>query len=199
MVSYTQPMESYSYSQKQYDLLAIFEGLIAQHGINLKVNEPLPEVKDPVSLDVEHDEEGGYVGIGGYVGSSRNHYWYPNLNGVDTDAFSSLYLIAHNGISDIDLLNFWGLRVDYSQLVHDTMLYGHIIDSSLKAYGLKDMSKRELGIVYPSYDDIVGKRTAKQATVRLTLDKQPPRLVQLYNAMDCFVTERLYAQQQGVL
>ncbi len=75
------------------------------------------------------------------------------------------------------------------------MLLGHVIDSSLKAYGLKAMAERDLGIFYPSYDDIVGKRTEKQKAERITLDKQPPRLVQLYNMMDTVATYKLYEKQ----
>ncbi len=79
------------------------------------------------------------------------------------------------------------------------MLIGHVLDSSLKAFGLKDMAKRELGISYPSYDEIVGKRTLKQSVERITLDKQPPRLVQLYNCMDCYATGKLREYQLGRL
>lgn len=73
------------------------------------------------------------------------------------------------------------------------MLISHLIDSSLKDYGLKACAKRELGIVYPSYDDIVGKRGLKAEQV--TLDKQPLELVAKYNAMDTYCTYKLYEKQ----
>ena len=89
----------------------------------------------------------------------------------------------------------WGINVQDKQLYWDTMLIGHIIDSSIKSYSLKDMAKRELGIIYPSYDDIVGKRGLKAE--RITLDKQPLELTVMYNAMDTYCTYKLYEKQRG--
>lgn len=180
---------------KQSDLCATFELLVHDLKINLYVNEPLPEITEPLSLDVEHDESGGFVGIGCYLGSTNSHYWFTDTNALDSGAFRSISIVAHNGVSDLDMMRQWGFDVSDEQLVYDTMLIGHILDSSLKSFGLKDMASRDLGIVYPSYDDIVGRRTAKQSVERLTLDKQPPRLVQLYNAMDCYTTAKLQERQ----
>ncbi len=190
---------SHGVSAKQLELTEQFEHIVAQLGIKLYVNKPLPSnISEPVSIDVEHDEEGGFVGVGLYHASSNSHYWYCNWVPNYPD-ISALALVAHNGVSDIDMLQQWGWKVKYDNLVHDTMLFGHIIDSSLKSYGLKDMAKRDLSIEYPSYDDIVGKRTLKQSKERITLDKQPPRLVQLYNCMDCYATGKLREYQLGRL
>ena len=183
-------------SAKQREQIEQLDHLRITYGINCLVNEPLPAVDEPVSLDIEHDEAGGFVGIGVYVGSLNTHYWYTDILSLDLHALSSLRLIGHNAISDIETLRFWGFDVKDECISHDTMLIGHISDSSLKTYGLKDMAKRELGIEYPSYDEIVGKRTAKQATERVTLDKQPPVLVQLYNMADCWVTWKLAEKQR---
>jgi DNA polymerase I-like protein with 3'-5' exonuclease and polymerase domains len=106
-------------------------------------------------------------------------------------------LIMHNGVSDIECLRMWGINVRDDQLVWDTMLIAHLIDSSKKDFGLKACAKRELGIEYPSYDDIVGKRGLKAE--RITLDKQPIELVSKYNALDCFVTWKLYERQKKLL
>lgn len=100
-------------------------------------------------------------------------------------------------MSDIECLNIWGLRIDESKLIWDTMLIGHILDSSQKDYSLKGMAKRELAIEYPSYDAIVGKRGLKAE--RITLDKQPLELVSLYNACDTAVTWLLYQKQRKQL
>lgn len=183
------------YSLKQSAQLGILENLVRDYGIETFVNTPFPPVSEPVSLDIEHDESGGYVGIGIYIPSINSHYWYTDCIYLDCAFLSTLSIVAHNGVSDLDMLRFWGFNVQDNQLYHDTMLFGHIIDSSIKAYGLKDMARRELGVEYPSYDDIVGRRTAKQSVERVTLDKQPPRLVQLYNALDCYVTAKLYEYQ----
>lgn len=182
-------------------MCATFEVLVRDLGINLYVNEPLPPkpYNWPLSVDIEHDESGGFVGVGVYCSWTNSHYWYTDPLALDSDSLSSVPLVLHNGVSDLDVLRTWGFRVDDSQIAYDTMLMGHILDSSLKAYGLKDMVKRDLGIEYPDYDAIVGKRTEKQKAERITLDKQPPRLVQLYNCMDTVVTQKEMEYQLGRL
>lgn len=190
----------FSCSAKQSEQLAVFENLVRDYGIVLHINAPLPcEIKETVSLDVEHDEMGGYIGIGVYLSRINSHYWFSDIHVLTHSDFSTLSIVAHNGVSDFDLMRFWGFNVDDKQLVYDTMLLGHILDSSLKTYGLKDMVFRDCNIRYPSYDDIVGKRTAKQSTERVTLDKQPSRVVQLYNCMDCYSTAKEMEYQLGRL
>ncbi len=115
--------------------------------------------------------------------------------------------VGHNFISDIECLRSWGINIKDEQLIHDSMLLGHILDSSKKSYGLKDMALRELQIEYPSYDDIVGKHKGKtkkapkcpQTEVgccgRQTLDKQPLELTAAYNSCDTVVTWLLAKKQ----
>jgi DNA polymerase I-like protein with 3'-5' exonuclease and polymerase domains len=180
-------------TEKQKDLLNVFDSLISKHGINLEINPSKFVVKSPVAVDVEHDEHGEMVCIGAYDGE-RAYCWTGPLVG------GWIYkhgLILHNGITDIELLRSWGIPVRLDQFVWDTMLIGHIIDSSKKVYGLKDMAKRELEIEYPDYDEIVGKKGLKAP--RVTLDKQPLNLVAKYNAMDCYVTFLLYVKQRKAL
>lgn len=147
---------------------------------------------NPISLDVEHNEEGDLVGIGLYDGVRC--LYFTKVTPKLKETIISRDIIAHNGKSDFELLRQWGIPVLDSQLIWDTCLIGHIIDSSLKTYGLKDMAKRELGIEYPSYSDIVGKPKAK---IRRTLDKWPVSIVAAYNALDCYVTYKLYQLQDG--
>lgn len=197
MSSYSLSTSECGLSPKQSEQLATLEALVLKLGIKLHLNEPLPEnISEPVSIDIEHDEQGGFVGIGCYISSINAHYWF-NRHVANYPDLSSVSITAHNGVSDLDILRYWGFQVNDAQLYHDTMLIGHILDSSLKAYGLKDMAHRELGVEYPSYDEIVGRRTAKQSKERLTLDKQPARLVQLYNALDCYVTAKIAERQRN--
>ncbi len=142
---------------------------------------------------MEHDESGGFVGCGIWSGSGSISY-FSDLALLLRVPFHTLDIIAHNGISDIECLSMWGGNVTNRQLFWDTMLIGHIIDSSQKDYSLKSMAKRELGIEYPSYDDIVGKRGSKAE--RLTLDKQPSELVAKYNTCDVMSTWLLYQKQR---
>jgi DNA polymerase I-like protein with 3'-5' exonuclease and polymerase domains len=148
---------------------------------------------DPISLDVEHDEQGNLVGIGIYDGEMC--YYFTKITDKLKQLIEESTIICHNGVSDFEMLRIWGINVRDEQLVHDTMLISHIIDSSQKDYSLKGMAKRELGIIYPSYDDIVGKRGLKAE--RITLDQQPVELVAKYNALDVYCTWKLYERQKN--
>lgn len=183
------------YSQKQCDILVKLDSVISHNGINLHINEFLEIAPQSiVALDVEHDESGTFVGCGICICGSNDVYYYSDIHVLSSLSLSAVSIIGHNGVSDMEMLRFWGINVSDENLIWDTMLMGHLIDSSLKAYGLKDMAKRELGISYPSYDDIVGKRDLKAE--RVTLDKQPIELVSKYNLCDVFVTMKLFEKQR---
>ena len=188
------PVSPIVLSEKQRKIISDLSLAISKEGIEVKIDEPFGTPNEGlVAVDVEHNESGEYVGCGFYFGTSVAYY-YSSLFHLHSVDFQSLAIIAHNGVSDFECLNMWGINVSNEQLYWDSMLLGHILDSSLKSYSLKDMAKRELGIIYPSYDDIVGKRGIKAE--RTTLDKQPLELVSMYNAMDCIVTWQLYLKQK---
>lgn len=148
---------------------------------------------NPISLDIEHDEQGGFVGIG--IGRQNKVLYFTEITPRLKEYLLNAHFVAHNGLSDIQVLQSWGIPVKPEQLVWDTLLLSHIIDSSRKQYGLKKLASEDLGVSYPSYDDIVGKRTAKQSKERTTLDKQPMELVAKYNACDVYFTYKLYEYQ----
>lgn len=182
-------------TSKQQKLLNEFDCLLSRIGINYELN---PNVvgrswTSPVALDVEHDESGGFVGCGLWDGNGDVSYW-DDLAAFLHIPFHALSVIAHNGVSDLEALRLWGCDIKDTQLVWDTMLIEHINDSSLGSYSLKDIAARSLGIEYPSYDDIVGKRGLKAE--RVTLDRQPPRLVAMYNTMDVYVTKKIEERQR---
>lgn len=145
------------------------------------------------ALDVEHDESGEFVGCG-FCFNPSIIYYFSDLALLRSIPISTFRIIAHNGVTDLECLRMWGIKVQDDQLIWDTMLIGHILDSSQKDYSLKGMAKRELAIEYPSYDDIVGKRGLKAE--RITLDKQPMELVAKYNAIDVYVTYLIYEKQR---
>jgi DNA polymerase-1 len=169
---------------------------VYKYNVPLLVN-PNPKTFSPgISLDVEDDEKGGFVGLGIYDGEAC-YYW------SDWELAKQLTLppfVAHNGKSDLRKLQAWGFNVDESWLLWDTQLMQHVLDSSQHEYGLKRVVLRDLGITYPSYDEIVGKHKAKCqrkecSCERKTLDKQDLGLVSNYNAMDTFVTAKLSERQ----
>jgi DNA polymerase-1 len=179
------------------ELQSVFDGLIRQHNLDLRIDDETFTPEGIWSCDVEHDEQGGFVGCGFYNGGAS--YYFSDLVLLNHIDFSALSLICHNGVSDFDCLRSWGINVNDNQLVWDTSLIAHINDSSRHGFGLKQLAKEDLDIEYPNYDDICGKRTKKQATERRTLDKWPINIVSAYNALDCYVTWKLYEKQIGKL
>lgn len=180
-------------SLKQWDILQKLNAVIFTYGIKIEINKPLPKDTALYSLDIEHDESGGFVGAGLYHASSNCVYYYNDIVSLRNIDFSTLSLVTHNGKTDLECLRTWGINVDHSNNFWDVYLYAHIIDSTQLSYGLKSLSKRQLGIEYPDYDDIVGKRGLK--ATRITLDAQPTEIVAKYNTMDCYVTYKLYEKQ----
>lgn len=177
------------------DLLDVFRGLVQKYNIQIKHNE-LPKNPSCLIVDIEHDECGNFVCVGCAVLSSDVVYSIFDLSLLTSFDFSAVKIIGHNVLGDVALLKQWGVNVNTRNIIHDTMLYAHIFDSSSRMYGLKDVAKRDLGIEYPSYEDIVGKRTKKQSKERITLDQQPQELTALYNAMDVYTTNKLYEKQK---
>lgn len=178
---------------EEAELTAKLDEICTTLGINVEINPTYYEIKSPAAIDVEHDEEGNLVGIGVFDGTNSYYFTHVDIT-IASVLVSCPALIAHNGVSDFDLLRSWGIPLRDDNLIWDTFLIGHIIDSSLKTYGLKDMAARELGITYPSYSDIVGKPKAKE---RRTLDKWPVKLVAQYNALDCIATYKLWEKQRS--
>jgi DNA polymerase-1 len=178
------------YAARELELTGIFDELCHKYSIVIVTNPESFDIKSPAAIDVEHDEEGNLVGIGVYDGTSN--LYFTAVNARLCDVLSGTELIAHNGKSDFELLQQWGIPVLDSQLTWDTCLIAHIIDSSRKAYGLKKLAREDLNIEYPDYSDIVGKQSSK---VRRTLDQWPVDIVAKYNALDCFVTYKLWEKQ----
>lgn len=170
----------------------------ALHGVQLVINmerytSPI-SFPETVALDVEDDENGGFVGLGIYDPVSGQCYYWSHLGlarEIDIPKF-----IAHNGISDIRKLQKWGFKVDESNLIWDTQLFHHIIDSSQRAYGLKDICRREGIGEWPSYEEICGRRTGR---VKKTLKEFSVEQVAEYNACDCYYTYKLFEIQKQLI
>ena len=175
------------------ELESILSSICDQHGIKVLIDPQDFVLQSPAAVDVEHDEQGNLVGIGVFDG--LHSYYFTLVTPELSRRLISVDLIAHNGKSDFEQLRAWGIPVSDSQLIWDTCLIAHIIDSTRKVYGLKKLAKDDLNIEYPSYDDIVGKRSAK---VRRTLDEWPIAISAKYNALDCFATYKLYQLQEKI-
>lgn len=182
-------------SAKEQELLNELTAACEANRVEVRIDELPSKMDGPVSLDVEHDEAGGFVCCGMYWGVGTPVYCIFDIQLLRRIDFHSLAIIAHNGKGDLECLRQWGVDVKDSQLTWDTELLAHILDSSRKVYGLKKLALEDLSITYPSYEDIVGKRTKKQSKERRTLDKWPVEIVSKYNALDCYVTYKIYKKQ----
>lgn len=148
----------------------------------------------PVVLDCEDDEQGNFVGLGMCWNSVRILY-FSTLPGWLIRFLSGAKIVAHFGLSDIKKLQQWGVEPP-PFLGHDTSLLAHVLDSSKAPCGLKDLAKKDLGIEYPHYEQIVGSKKAKS---RITLDKQPLELVSNYNGLDVLSTYKEWQLQKKTL
>lgn len=174
----------------KHEILPISEWGPEKYGVKLVINPTyFIEGINGISLDVEDDEKGNFVGLGIYHPENKTCYYWTKLILFDLPNF-----VAHNGRSDISKLQKWGFKVNIENLIWDTQIFAHVIDSSRRKYGLKHLAAEDLGIVYPSYEELVGKKSSK---IHTTLDKLPIELVANYNAMDCLTTYKLYELQRN--
>lgn len=167
-----------------------------KYGVKLYINPDWGiNFYDGMSLDVEDDEAGNCIGIGMYSPELNCCYYWNDKESLRqlTFVYRTTKFIAHNGRTDIAKLQKWGFDVSEANLMWDTQIFAHLIDSSRPNYGLKALAKEELNIEYPSYEDLTGKKTSKN---HITLDKLPLEVTANYNAMDCLATYRLYEKQQ---
>lgn len=166
-------------------------GVTALHNVQLFVQFRYTGFADGVSLDVEDDEQGNFVGLGIYSPHSNTCHYWSDLECIPKNDLPKF--VAHNGISDIRKLQAWGFKIDESWLLWDTSLMQHVIDSTQKSYGLKDICKREGLGEWPSYEDICGK---KDKPGHKTLKEFPVDDVAQYNACDTYYTYKLYEKQR---
>ncbi len=163
-----------------------------KYGWRLSIDEPfggwsyLQFWDKPIVIDVEDDGQGNFVGIG-LTASEGEVFYFTKLTDRLKGCLSNWKFVAHAGRTDLHKLKKWGVNVRPEQLVFDTMQAAHTIDSTRRAYGLKDLAREMLGISYPEYKDL----TRAPRGVKKSLADLPTELVANYNAMDCISTYRL--------
>lgn len=140
----------------------------------------------PVVLDVETDEKDNFVGIA-LSQDGQNVYYYTSLNSEVRAVLENCYLIGHNIKGDMRWIKSWGVDVKSRQMFYDTCLASYVQNTTKETQGLKDLASEYLGMVWPTYKDMVGSGKKKQ-----TLDKQDPARVGAYCGMDCLATYRLW-------
>lgn len=151
-------------------------------GVELIIDpKGVPDGKTAV-VDVETDEKGGFVGIG--VMCDPDHVYYYSTLGPDLVAYLGYAdLIGHNLKFDARQLQGWGVSIDSSRLIHDTMLKSYVRNSTKESHGLKDLCREFLRMEWPTYDEMTAGG--------LTLDKIEVERVAAYCGSDCVGTFRL--------
>lgn len=156
-----------------------------KYGVELKINPTeIPNGSNAV-VDVETDENGNFVGVGVMCDPSTVSY-FSVLRPDVIEYLSRTKLIGHNLKFDARQLSSWGVAIEASNLVHDTMLKSYVCNSTKESHGLKDLAKEYLHMEWPTYRDMVGEGRAK-----VTLDKQEVEKVANYCGDDCIATYRL--------
>src|SRR5579872_2639025 len=103
------------YTEKQKKLIEECDSVILQEGIDLYIDKtPIP-VTGVWSLDVEHNEQGVFVGIG--LSHEKVCPYFTKIDKWLATTIENLQLIMHNGVSDIECLRTWGVNVRDEQLI----------------------------------------------------------------------------------
>ena len=171
----------------QNDPLSKLQGLPEKYGATLVIDPDIVSGYDnlPVSVDVETDEKDGFVGIGMCFLPHQVFYF--------TDLARARLLIEGNKVFghsfkfDWHMLQKWGINVEPSNVVFDTLLAGYVVNPTKDKHSLKRVASELFGYEWPTYKDMVaGGRKRK------TLDKHPVEDVARYCGMDALATYRLY-------
>jgi len=141
----------------------------------------------PLALDVETDEEDNFAGLA-LCQSADEVYFYDKDQWCDelADFIGSFNFIMQGGKFDIRMLKKWGVKTGYNRLQYDTKIMAYSMDSTMQKYGLKEMSKKFIGMEWSTYREMVGSGKKK-----ITLDKQDPERVGKYCGTDALATFRL--------
>ncbi len=156
------------------------------YGAKLHIDEPCLFVAfKPVVLDVETDEKDNFVGIA-LTQDGKDIFYYTSLNDEVRAVLEHCWLVGHNLKGDMKWIKGWGINVKTQHMLYDTCLASYVQNTTKETHSLKDLAKEYLGLVWPTYKDMVGTGKKKQ-----TLDKQEVGRVAAYCGMDCLATFRL--------
>src|ERR1700693_2064860 len=97
------------YTAKEQELLDTLTAVCDANKIEIILNPPRWMYEGAtVALDVEHDEAGAFVGCGIIVSGTNRVCYFSDVSLLSSIDFSSLAIVAHNGVSDIECLKQWG-------------------------------------------------------------------------------------------
>jgi DNA polymerase-1 len=171
---------------------------------------PQPIGSAPVlTLDVETNlVTGQLIGIG-FSADDKNLYYTDTFEvPCIAELFKGKRFIGHNLKFDLHVLRQHGIPVTDDQIYWDTYLGSATEDPTKPSHGLKALCETELGIKWPTYEEMTkrkvtvvnkkGKQTEK--VVEFTLEEiqaQHPGEVARYNGMDLIGSYRLAVKQMS--
>lgn len=158
-----------------------------KHGAELIVDGPTPSLKGPTTIDVETDEQDGFVGLA-LCEDGKRVYYYTSLDKV-SNSIASLVLDGHNLKGDLHWLKKWGVNVSETNLGFDTMIASYVINPTRDSHGLKPLASSLLQMLWPTYEAMTTRQDGKRG--RVTLKDVPVERVARYCGMDCLATFRL--------
>lgn len=193
----------------------MFEWFPQNSGYKVLIDPPTFPKDTILSVDIEtngkepNDKDFKIVCIG-LCGSDFVAHIYFELNPALFLFLSSVQIIAHNGShAEFVWLKPYGIAIE--QLYADTKIMSYVVDSARKSHNLKPLLQEKLGVVYPSYSELIEdsevieaaclenqglavrkKNGTQKLPKSLTLDQIPKEIVAAYNANDIIHTYRLW-------
>jgi DNA polymerase I len=178
-------------------------------------------LKAPVLIfDVETNgkdwPETKFVGVG-VCRDDKELFWFRDLKSEAwfemAYRFEEVKLVGHNVRSDINWLHDLGIGATENQIYWDTLIASYAENPNKDHYhGLKDIARTELGLEWPTLDEMCKRQTGvkvnkkngeeKPVISKFNLEEiyqQHPEEVIAYNAFDLIATARLLAKQQSTL
>jgi len=159
---------------------------VETQGYSLFINPPGSYQFSRIVIDVENYKDGGFAGLGLLEPGSKRISFFTGFDKCDYVDLCTSTLIGHVLRTDIHKLIKWGFNIDINLAHYDTALAEHLIDSTKKRYGLKELAKDKFDMAWPHYDDLM-----KHGD----FDKLPIEVTANYNGMDLIATYKLWQSQ----
>lgn len=123
---------------------------LKNRGIRLLIDSYVPDYPE-VAIDVETDKNGKAYCIA-LCGDLGKVFVYFTFTEQLLTYLRGAKIVGHNVKSDIAWMSNFGLNMQ--QVSYDTMLGAYTIQSTRRRFGLKVLAEEDLGLKWPSYDDI---------------------------------------------
>lgn len=130
----------------------------SSHGSSLVIDPPeavLAGLGSRIVVDVENTREGPFVGLG-LCDCPERVFYFTRLTEPLKQFLTTRQIVGANVRTDLRKLRGWGVPVRDEQVVFDTQLASHLLDSARRRHGLKELASDFLGMEYPTYEAVTG-------------------------------------------